>query len=51
MTRQEAQEAISLFSHRATPVNVKPFASRNALGLEMAGRMWQAFEARHRRLR
>ena len=32
MTRQEAQEAISLFSHRATPVNVKPFASEKCAG-------------------
>ena len=51
MTRQEAQDAIALFSDTATPANVKPVASRNALGLELAGKMWQAFETRRRQLR
>ena len=50
MTRPEAQNAIALLNQSATPANIRPFADRNRLGLEIAGRMWQDFEKRRRGL-
>ena len=49
MTRAEAHEANQLFREAATPANVKPFATP-ALGLDLADRMWEAFETRRRGL-
>jgi hypothetical protein len=46
MTRAEAREANKLFSETDTPANIKPFATRGAWGLDLADRMWQAFETR-----
>jgi hypothetical protein len=50
MTRFEAREASKLFSEAATPANVRPFAARDALGFDLADRMWNAFETRRRGL-
>ena len=50
MTRAEAHEANQLFREAATPANVKPFATRDALGLDLADRMWESFETRRRGL-
>ena len=50
MTRAKAREANKLLSEAATPAGVKPFAARDALGFDSAGRMWEAFETRRRGL-
>jgi hypothetical protein len=50
MTRAEAREASRLFSEAATPANVQPLAARDALGFDVADRMWEAFETRRREL-
>ena len=50
MTRAEAREADRLFTEADTPANIKPFATRDALGFDLADRMWQAFETQRRGL-
>jgi len=50
MTRAEAREANKWFSEAATPANVQPFAARDALGFDLADRMWEAFEKTRRGL-
>jgi len=50
MTRDEAREANRLFSKAATPAYVKDIATRCALAIDIADRMWEAFETRRRGL-
>ena len=50
MTRAEAREANTLFSDASAPANIKPFATRDARGFELADRMWQEFHTRRRGL-
>jgi hypothetical protein len=50
LTRAEAHEAIKLFSAAATPANVRPLATRDALGIDVADQLWRAFETRRRGL-
>ncbi len=51
MTRAEVYEATKLFNEAATPASVGAFANRDAMGLDLADRMSQAFEMRRRELR